>query len=562
MYLLDVPPSPQRLAHPHLQAVLDVARSVGSTLDLDLLLARIMTTVTRMSGADRSTLYIVDAETGELWSRVAQGTGTLEIRLPRGQGLAGWVATHEQAVLLDDAYADPRFSRAWDDETGYRTRSLLCVPFRNASGAVVGVMQCLNKEGGFTEEDRDLLEAIGGICAVAIENAFLVRSLEARNVELARAEAQLRRANAELRILVELERALGQARDEGTILQQALMRLGALFGATDASALLVGDTPHVVSLTGDQLRVRPISRDWAEALLERIDAPLLSSDGGEGQVISAPIEVGGQKIGALQVVHHADAEGGGVRALELVAGRIGSAIAALREHADRERQERLSLVGQMMSGILHDVRTPISAVAGYAELMAEEEDAEAREYFVRRIRNALQLMEEMTQEVLQFARGERDIMVQGLELADFVASTLEVVRPELDRFGTVLEIEGDATGPVRFDVGKVRRVVANLARNAGQAGAKRLVWRIARPDGNVVFELADDGPGIPADLRGRLFQPFATFGKQGGTGLGLAMARRIVEAHGGTISANSGEAAGTTFRIELPAEPLRRTPLM
>jgi signal transduction histidine kinase len=89
------------------------------------------------------------------------------------------------------------------------------------------------------------------------------------------------------------------------------------------------------------------------------------------------------------------------------------------------------------------------------------------------------------------------------------------------------------------------------------------VWRISRGDGeSLVFELADDGAGIPAAVRSRLFQPFATFGKQGGTGLGLAMARRIVEAHGGTIGAASEDGAGTTFRIELPSEPLRRTPIL
>lgn len=535
MYLLGVRPSSR-----HLEAVLEVARSVGSTLELDELLARIVSTVTRRTGAERSTLFLVDAATGELWSRVAEGTGTLEIRLPPGRGIAGWVAQHGEPVVLADAYRDERFSREWDRATGYRTRALLAAPLRNPAGRTVGVMQCLNKPRGFTKADRELLDTVGSLCAVALENAFLVRRLD--------------RANQELQILVDLERAVSAAPDEGAVLRDALRRLCTLFGSPDASALLVGNVPHVLSLSNGQFHAKRISPEWAQVLLDRFGAPLRADDA-DRHVVSAPLEAGGERLGALQVVHAAEAGDGGVRVLGLVAARVGPAIGRLREQAAKERQARLSLVGQMMSSLLHDLRTPISAVAGYAELMAEEDDPAARASFARRVRVALEQIEEMTQEVLQFARGEHGLAVREVELAAFVDATVQVVRAELGRFDATVEVEGEIAGTVRLDAGKLRRVVSNLARNAGQAGARRVVWRLARADGRLLLELHDDGHGISEEVRERLFQPFATFGKQGGTGLGLAMARRVVEAHGGTIEVESEPGRGTVFRIALPPEP-------
>ena len=108
---------------------------------------------------------------------MAQGTG--EIRFPAASGIAGAVAATGRPVHIPDAYADPRFHRAVDAATGYHTRSILCVPMRNAQGEVVGVLQALNRrEGVFTDEDEELLTALGGPAAVAVENALLHEEIE------------------------------------------------------------------------------------------------------------------------------------------------------------------------------------------------------------------------------------------------------------------------------------------------------------------------------------------------------------------------------------------------
>ncbi len=172
-----------------LSALLEVSRALASELDLDRLLRIVIEHTTVVLDADRSTLFIVDEEHNELWSRVAQGDGIAEIRIPRDFGIAGHVAVTGEIVNIPDAYDDPRFNRAVDQRTGYRTRSILCAPLRDPSGRITGVLQVLNKgEGPFTRDDEELLIALGTHAAVALANASL---LEARRKEVEKSRTLL-----------------------------------------------------------------------------------------------------------------------------------------------------------------------------------------------------------------------------------------------------------------------------------------------------------------------------------------------------------------------------------
>jgi len=157
-----------------LQSILDVAKLMAAQRDLDLLLPLVLKHASSVVDADRCSLFILDRERNELWSKVAQGTSS-EIRVPLGTGISGSVAQTGLVINIPDAYADSRFNRSFDVVSGYRTRTILCVPMRDASGEVTGVIQALNKRDGqiFTGEDEDLLQALGGQAAAAIENALL-----------------------------------------------------------------------------------------------------------------------------------------------------------------------------------------------------------------------------------------------------------------------------------------------------------------------------------------------------------------------------------------------------
>ena len=159
-----------------LDLILDVTRRLMSITDLDALLRDMATVTTQLLDADRATIFIVDRERGEIWSRVALGTGAGEIRQAIGVGIAGLVAATGETVNIPDAYDDPRFNPEPDQRTGYRTKTLLTFPMTGQNERVIGVFQVVNKNGGgeFTAADEETLSALGASAAVAVENAQLV----------------------------------------------------------------------------------------------------------------------------------------------------------------------------------------------------------------------------------------------------------------------------------------------------------------------------------------------------------------------------------------------------
>ena len=160
-------------------ALINVANRVSDTLSLDVLFTRLLEVVTASLDAERSSLFLHDAETGELFSRVMQGNAVGEVRFPVGQGIAGSVFTSGRGEIIPDAYADPRFNRWVDTETGYRTRNLLYVPVCNNRNEVIGVTQALNKPAGeFDTEDQQALEALASLAAAALENAHMFERVE------------------------------------------------------------------------------------------------------------------------------------------------------------------------------------------------------------------------------------------------------------------------------------------------------------------------------------------------------------------------------------------------
>ena len=153
---------------------LDVVSDVTSEIDLGAMLAKVMSEATRMLQADRSTLFLNDDKTNELFSRVAMGDSIGEIRLPNHLGIAGAVFTSGKTINIPYAYADLRFNPAFDKQTGYFTRSILCVPIVNKDGKTIGVVQTLNRRGGpFTDEDEQRLKAFTAQVAIGLENAKL-----------------------------------------------------------------------------------------------------------------------------------------------------------------------------------------------------------------------------------------------------------------------------------------------------------------------------------------------------------------------------------------------------
>lgn len=162
-----------------LSRLLEVGKAINAEMDLDALLALIVERATRLLQADRSSLFLVDREKQELWTKVAEGLATTELRIPLGTGIAGTVAMSGETVNIGDAYAEARFNPEVDRKTGYRTRNILCLPMRDKAGDILGVFQVLNKrEGAFGKEDEEVLAAMASQAAIALENARLYDDLK------------------------------------------------------------------------------------------------------------------------------------------------------------------------------------------------------------------------------------------------------------------------------------------------------------------------------------------------------------------------------------------------
>lgn len=167
-----------------LAALLKISQTIAAETNIDTLLAVIAEETKAAILADRCSVFLYDKAKDELWSKVALGMNSQEIRFPAGKGLAGYVAKTGEAINIKDAYNDDRFNKEIDLQTGYRTETILCMPIKNMKQEIIGVFQVLNKlEGVFSEEDEDLLIAIGSSAGISLENAQLFKQQQQMFIE-------------------------------------------------------------------------------------------------------------------------------------------------------------------------------------------------------------------------------------------------------------------------------------------------------------------------------------------------------------------------------------------
>lgn len=291
--------------------------------------------------------------------------------------------------------------------------------------------------------------------------------------------------------------------------------------------------------------------------------PLLARSGLAGMLVLGPVKQ------RRRPVSDADA-----RLVSLIAGRAALALENLAYQKELIETERLAALGTMAGMLAHDFRGPMTLIRGWAETLVEG-DLEPKEVATRAqaIVDAVDRLERMTGETLDFVRGAEKLVLRSVPLGVLVAELAAGIEAELPGLTVErdFELPGGRRGPV--DVDKIRRAVSNIAANArdamGGAGRLLLSARVAtlagpdRPRDELVLVLGDDGPGVAPSIRERVFDPFVTHGKKRGTGLGLAVARRFVEDHGGRLELVDGGAEatrGARFRISLPLDTPEERP--
>jgi signal transduction histidine kinase len=215
-------------------------------------------------------------------------------------------------------------------------------------------------------------------------------------------------------------------------------------------------------------------------------------------------------------------------------------------------QEKMALVGNMASSIIHDFKNPMTVIRANAEIMGQDpQNAMCARVIMRHVDR----LTTMANDLLDFARGAVRLNTQDVDPQTWFAELDELLEPLAAGRAIRLECSVLTGDHLRIDPDRMTRAIYNLAANAVEAMPRGgdLTLRLSKPDDQFHIEVADTGPGIPEEIRARLFDAFVTFGKKGGTGLGTSIAKKTVEDHGGTISFTTEAGRGTTFHILLPA---------
>ncbi|PTY02629.1 cyclic nucleotide-binding protein [Verrucomicrobia bacterium LW23] len=220
-------------------------------------------------------------------------------------------------------------------------------------------------------------------------------------------------------------------------------------------------------------------------------------------------------------------------------------------------KEKLQIVGEMAGTIIHDFKNPITGIQLAAELIGMKHGADAvTSKYCKLIAQQTERMVSMAQELLDYSKGGASSLdCKLVHISEFLASFESLNADYAARADCELHIEA-ADALVSIDAGRVMRVLQNLMTNAvealdGRAGRVEIRTE-KRDDGWLLVTLSDNGPGIPEKIRATLFEPFVTYGKRTGTGLGMAICKTIIEAHGGSITFETELGVGTTFLLWLP----------
>jgi GAF domain-containing protein len=557
-----------------MRSMQQIGKTLSSVLDRDRLLALIMDEVTRLMNAERGTLYIVENEKGELWSKIAQKAEIKEIRLKIGVGIAGHVAKTGDVINIKDAYNDKRFDPTTDKKTGYKTRSILCMPIREPVkkkgqvGEIIGVLQILNKKDGvFTEEDEDLLTSLGSQIAISLVNARLYGILDNRA--------------RELDLLFKLEKELSRAYDVNDMSKNLVKLIPKSLDSEHLILLFLDEegktiTHHFANnLAEDKLAAAPfsiekgilkdvlknkmiylsnnattdkiINREWMDYVGINIE-----------NIICAPLINEKGVIGVLYLINKKGEHGyyttNDKKILESISSQIARGVENYRLKEEKMKADRLSAIGNMMSTIVHDLRTPMNNIYGFVDLMLEEDEKQTREEYAEIVNEQIKILTNMTTDVLDFAKGKTTILPVKHPVDKLIKNFAKFFEEDTKRKGFNFQWAVNTSSMIYVDPEKINRVFMNIMKNALEAMKKGGTFSITADehDGQVLFCLKDTGMGIPEKIRDKLFDSFVTSGKKGGTGLGLAIVKKVVEEHKGKIEVESETGAGTTFKLYFP----------
>jgi len=454
-----------------------IGKALSSVLNLHKLLILIMDEVTKLMNAERGTLYVVDSEKGELWSQIAQKAEIKEIRLKIGKGIAGYVAQTGETINIKDAYRDSRFDPSTDKKTGFVTKSILCMPIREPVkeegqiGDIIAVIQILNKiDAIFTKDDEELLKSLVSQIAIALANSRLYSILEDRVNEL--------------NLLFNLEKELSLTLNLDNMLKHLLDLVAQSFNAENGLLLLTEKEAYDFSSRyGKNLDVKKLTKasfSTEKGIIGQVfksGESYITNDASQDkyidkemtdyfglsvrQLICTPLLSEKKAIGVLMLLNkageHCYFSQNDRKVLESVAGHIAMGIENFRLKEEKMKADRLATIGNMMSTIVHDLRTPMNNIYGFVDLMLEEDDRDTREEYAEIVNEQIKILTNMTTDVLDFAKGKTTILPSKQPVDKLIKNFARFFEEDVKRQGFNFEWAVHTAQMIYVDPEKINR---------------------------------------------------------------------------------------------------------
>jgi signal transduction histidine kinase len=503
-----------------LQVLGEIGREMTSTLDLEAALENSMHHAQRLLGAEATVLFLLD-DPGEKLVLKASGGSHLRIRdvaIRLEEGIAGWVTRNRRPLIVNDVRSNPLYHSAIDGQTGLLTNSVLCVPL-DSRGEILGVIEALNHpRGAFTEADQQMLSSVASWAAIALDNANLFRRV---TEERSRLEATL----VETADAVVLTDRSGRIILVNKAASQAFRINSDLAAGRPASEIFTGH-PLGEILTSDEVSF-PTSLEVGTPT-DRVLYATISDVPDVGRVAVM------QDITALKQIDH--------------------------------------MRSQLLGTAAHDLKNPLNAIRLGADLLLDADLSDQQRKALNMMQRATDSMTNLITGLLETIRVEStaNVAFEPCQVNDLVRHAMEDLRPLAeDRSQTLEYTPAKDSLLIMGDPNRLSSVMTNLLSNAIKFSERNGLIRVKveSDDDRVLFSVADDGPGIPEDEIPRIFEHLfrgrVTVRDPNnpieGTGLGLALAKTVIEQHGGKIWVKSQEGQGSTFFVSLPREPTPKT---
>lgn len=518
---------PMQLTEEDLSRLFEATQAISSTLRLSDLLAKVMRLASEVVRAEASALLLLDATTGELYFDVALGEkkdALQQIRLKKGEGIAGWVAENHKPAVVNDVANDPRWTQRTDKTTQFKTRNILAVPMQ-IRDKLVGVMEAINRADGapFNDIDLRLLETFAVQAAVAIENARLFESIRQEKEKMSTVFGEM---------------------SEGALLTDAK---GVVVFANPAARNLLGNPALEGTSWLEIEKAYEIKPTWDE-----IERSLGGAGGMEFQRKTKPLLL----------------LSGVINQICSDAGQITGYLMVFRDVTEERREAQLKR--NFLALVSHKLRTPLVAIRGFTPLLLEkpEELNPFQKQALETIeRNSIQLTG-LVEKLTQFSIVEADTV--ELTCKPYAVSTV-LDGAILDLGAYLKQQEADvqrdssvnALPMAMIDKLWMKEVLRNLIENAVKFNNKpprqvKISSKLSADSKIISLSIADNGPGIPLEEQTKIFQKFYQIegsftGQVQGMGLGLSLVKRIIEAHHGEVALASTLGQGSTFTLSLPA---------